>query len=81
MIPDKNSKNEKKKIITPLARGFNFFPPALRPAGTFEIKKATPPHIAELLQAHTNPPQTLCLQKNCNFPYSLLFLEMYYSKS
>jgi len=39
MIPVNNSKNEKKKIITPLARGFNFFPPALRPAGALGIKK------------------------------------------
>jgi len=36
----KNEK-KKKKIITPLARGFNFFPPALRLAGALGIKKPT----------------------------------------
>ena len=41
MIPDNNSKNEKKKIITPLARGFNFSLPALRPSGALGIKKPT----------------------------------------
>lgn len=38
MIPDKKSKNEKKKIIPPLARGFNFFLPALRLAVALKLK-------------------------------------------
>jgi len=81
MIPDNNSKKQKKKIITPLARGFNFFPPALRPAGAFRIKKATPPHVAELLQARTNPPQNPLLAKELQFflrTLTFLKLSMYF---
>jgi len=68
MIPDNNSKKEKKGIITPLARGFNFSRPTCALRAHLGLRKQphrTLQNFCKNAQAH---PKTLCLQKNCNQP-------------